>query len=131
MMENSNIDNIKDALKGNADQLENDLGEQGILIKPMMYESLDDEESSNSGKNGNIGLVMSIPLEVNVEIGRCRKTVKEISDFDEGTVVELNKQVDEPVDLVVNGKLIAKGEVVVVGNSFGVRITEVVDTDIV
>lgn len=130
-MEKNSLDSIRKELTENTDNTNNNTDEQGVLIKTMMYEKFDDDESNESEKNGNIGLVMSIPLDVNVEIGRCRKTVKEIADFDEGTVVELNKQLDEPVDLVVNGKLIAKGEVVVIGNSFGVRITEIVDTDIV
>ena len=74
----------------------------------------------------NIGLIMDVPLEVVVELGRTSKSIKEILEFAPGTIVELNKIAGETVDVLVNGKYVAKGEVVVIEESFGVRITEIV-----
>ena len=74
----------------------------------------------------NIGLIMDVPLEVTVELGRTKKSIKEILDFAPGTIVELNKIAGEPVDVLVNGKYVAKGEVVVIEESFGIKITEII-----
>lgn len=73
----------------------------------------------------NIDLIMDVPLEVTVELGRANKSIKEILDFTPGTIIELNKLAGEPVDVLVNGKFVAKGEVVVIEESFGIRITEI------
>ena len=85
--------------------------------------------TGNVGANGqpeNIGLIMDVPLEVTVELGRTKKSIKEILDFAPGTIVELNKIAGEPVDVLVNGKYVAKGEVVVIEESFGIKITEII-----
>jgi flagellar motor switch protein FliN/FliY len=74
---------------------------------------------------GNIGLIMDVSMEMTVELGRTRKQVKEILAMGEGTIVELDKLAGEPVDILVNHKLIAKGEVVVIDENFGVRVTEI------
>ena len=74
----------------------------------------------------NMDLIMDVPLEVTVELGRASKSIKEILDFSPGTIIELNKLAGEPVDVLVNGKLVARGEVVVIEESFGIRITEIV-----
>ncbi len=74
----------------------------------------------------NIGLIMDVPLEVTVELGRTSKSIKEILDFSPGTIIELNKLAGEPIDVLVNGKFVAKGEVVVIEESFGIRVTEII-----
>ncbi|MBE5936427.1 MAG: flagellar motor switch phosphatase FliY [Lachnospiraceae bacterium] len=74
----------------------------------------------------NMDLIMDVPLEVTVELGRANKSIKEILEFSPGTIIELNKLAGEPVDVLVNGKLVAKGEVVVIEESFGIRITEII-----
>ena len=74
----------------------------------------------------NIDLIKEVPLEVTVELGRTTKSIKEILEFAPGTIVELNKIAGETIDLLVNGRRIAKGEVVVIEESFGVRITEII-----
>ena len=74
----------------------------------------------------NIDLIMDVPLEVTVELGRVSKSIKDILDFAPGTIVELNKIAGEAVDVLVNGKYVAKGEVVVIEENFGVRITEII-----
>jgi len=67
-----------------------------------------------------------VPLQVNVELGKATKTIKEILELGPGSVVELDRLAGEPVDMFVNGKLIAKCEVVVINETFGIRITEIV-----
>ncbi|MDR0527025.1 MAG: flagellar motor switch protein FliN [Spirochaetaceae bacterium] len=77
-------------------------------------------------EQGNIGLLMDVFMEMTVELGRTRKLIKEILLMGEGTIIELDKLAGEPVDILVNHKLIAKGEVVVIDENFGVRVTEIV-----
>ena len=73
----------------------------------------------------NIDLIRDVPLEVTVELGRTHKSIQDILDFAPGTIIELNKIAGEPIDVLVNGKYVAKGEVVVIEESFGIRITEI------
>jgi flagellar motor switch protein FliN/FliY len=87
-------------------------------------------EHINAPQNGgNLDLIMSVPVEVSVEVGRTKKRIKEILDFKKGTLVELNRVAGEPMDIFVNGKCIAKGEVVVIEDKFGVRITKIMKTN--
>jgi flagellar motor switch protein FliN/FliY len=74
---------------------------------------------------GNIGILMDVPMQITVELGRTEMTIKEILSLGEGSIVELNKLAGEPVELLVNGKPIAKGGVVVIDENFGIRITEI------
>lgn len=74
----------------------------------------------------NIDLIMDVPLEVTVELGRTNKSIKEILDFSPGTIIELDKLAGEPIDVLVNGKYVAKGEVVVIEENFGIRLTEII-----
>jgi flagellar motor switch protein FliN/FliY len=75
---------------------------------------------------GNISLLMDVYMEMTVELGRTRKLIRDILGMGEGTIIELDKLAGEPVDILVNHKLIAKGEVVVIDENFGVRVTEIV-----
>ena len=75
----------------------------------------------------NINLIMDVPLEVTVELGRTSKSISDILDFGPGKIIELNRIAGEPIDVLVNGKYVAKGEVVVIEESFGVRITEIIN----
>jgi flagellar motor switch protein FliN/FliY len=78
--------------------------------------------------NANMGLMMNVPLSVTVEIGKTKRKIRDIMEFSQGTVIELEKQAGAPVDIVVNGQLIARGDVVVIDDNFGVRVTEIVGT---
>ena len=78
--------------------------------------------------NGNMDLLMGVALDVTVEIGSAKRKIKEVIEFGQGTVIELDKQAGAPVDIVVNGKLLARGDVVVIDDNFGVRITEILGT---
>ncbi len=100
---------------------------QNVTVKPLQFGSLDGDGSfGDEQDSGNLNLVMGVDLNVTVEIGRARKQVKEILALRQGSIVELDKQAGAPVDILVNGKLIARGDVVVIDDNFGVRITEIV-----
>lgn len=87
------------------------------------------EHISAPKNSGNLDLIMSVPVEVSVEVGRTKKRIKEILDFKKGTLVELDRVAGEPMDIFVNGKCIAQGEVVVIEDKFGVRITKIMKTN--
>ena len=100
--------------------------EQSVNVQPAQFSAF------SGGTVGgypaeNIGLIMDVPLEVTVELGRTQKSISDILDFGPGKIIELNKIAGEPIDVLVNGKYVAKGEVVVIEESFGVRITEIVN----
>ncbi len=102
----------------------------GASVKQASYESFDESEPPlTKGETNNLNMIMSVPLKISVEIGRTSKRIKEILDFSAGTIVELDKQAGSPVDVYVNGQAIAKGNVVVVDDFYGVRITEVINND--
>ena len=98
---------------------------QPINVQPAQFQSFQGMEQPVYGQE-NIGLIMDVPLEVTVELGRTSKSIQEILDFAPGTILELNRIAGEPIDILVNGKYVAKGEVVVIEESFGVRITEII-----
>lgn len=93
-------------------------------VQPVQFGSL--QMGAPGHESGNIGLIMDVFMEMTVELGRTRKLIKEILGMGEGTIIELDKLAGEPVDILVNHKLIAKGEVVVIDENFGVRVTEIV-----
>lgn len=79
-----------------------------------------------TAENPNLNLVLDVPVSLTIELGSCQLPMKEVLQLNVGSVVQLDKPVDAPVELSVNGKLIARGEVVVVEDRFGVKITEVI-----
>lgn len=96
------------------------VGAQPVQFQP--FNSLPDPIAQQE----NIDLIMDVPLNVTVELGRTSKSIKEILEFAPGTIIELDKIAGEPIDVLVNGKLVAKGEVVVIEESFGIRVTEII-----
>lgn len=92
-------------------------------VQPVQFPNL--QYGTSGGEQGNIGLIMDVYMEMTVELGRTRKVIKEILGMGEGTIIELDKLAGEPVDILVNHKPIAKGEVVVIDENFGVRVTEI------
>ena len=97
-------------------------------IQPVQLQSFAtyNNTSLNKEQNDNLKLLMGVPLNVSVEIGSTTKKVKEILEFTQGTIIELERQAGAPVDIVVNGNLIARGDVVVIDDNFAVRITEII-----
>lgn len=98
---------------------------QNMNIQPAQFQNFNAGGAMMAGQE-NIGLIMDVPLEVTVELGRTKKSIAEILDFAPGTIIELDKLAGEPIDVLVNGKFVAKGEVVVIEESFGVRVTEII-----
>ena len=99
--------------------------QQDVNVSPAAFQPFSGNLSALTQKE-NIDLIMDVPLEVTVELGRTQKSIKDILEFAPGTIVELNKIAGEAIDVLVNGKYVAKGEVVVIEESFGVRITEII-----
>ena len=97
---------------------------QPVEVHNVKFESL--EQNTNVSGYSNIDLIMDVPLEVSVLLGRTKKSIKDILNLGVGSLIELDKLADEPVEILVNGKMIAYGEVVVVDENFGVRITSIV-----
>lgn len=100
-------------------------GMQPMNVQPAQFQSFSGSGNMVAGQE-NIGLIMDVPLEVTVELGRTKKSIAEILDFAPGTIIELDKIAGEPIDVLVNGKFVAKGEVVVIEESFGIRVTEII-----
>ncbi|NLJ91080.1 MAG: flagellar motor switch phosphatase FliY [Clostridiales bacterium] len=99
---------------------------EDINVQQAMFQPLSGSQDSVSLPE-NINVIMDVPLEVRVELGRTHKSIKEILDFAPGTIIELDKLSGEPVDVLVNDKHVALGEVVVIDEAFGIRITEILD----
>lgn len=109
-------------------------GGQQILKQPTVnvqtpqFPQFGVQSAQAPNMNGNMDLLMGVSLDVSVEIGKAKRKIREIVEFGQGTVIELNKQAGAPVDIVVNGRLLARGDVVVIDDNFGVRITEILGT---
>lgn len=98
---------------------------QQVNVQPAQFQAFSGNVPVGYGPE-NIDLIMDVPLEVTVELGRTSKSIKEILDFTPGTIIELNRIAGEPIDVLVNGKYVAKGEVVIIEESYGIRITEII-----
>ena len=95
-------------------------------VQPAQFQAFTPDYSTLPGAE-NIGIIKDVPLEVTVELGRTKKSISDILDFAPGTIIELDKIAGEPIDVLVNGKFVAKGEVVVIEESFGIRVTEIIN----
>ena len=98
---------------------------RNINVQPVQFANLQNAPYTHMEDN-NLNLLMDIPLKVTVELGRTHKQIKDILELSQGSIIELDKLAGEPVDILVNNKLIAKGEVVVIDENFGVRVTDIV-----
>ena len=99
--------------------------QQNVNIQNAQFQSFSNDYPAMAGQE-NIELIRDVPLEVTVELGRTTKSISDILDFAPGTIIELERIAGEPIDVLVNGKFVAKGEVVVIEESFGVRVTEII-----
>ncbi|MDR1066936.1 MAG: flagellar motor switch phosphatase FliY [Clostridiales bacterium] len=100
---------------------------QDVNVKSARFQNF--SEGGEARQKENIDIIMDVPLEVTVELGRTRKKIKEILEFAPGSVVELDKLAGEAVDIFVNGKFVARGEVVVIDENFGVRVTDIISPE--
>ena len=92
----------------------------------------DDEsilEAASIDNNANLDVILNIPVQVSLELGRTKMDLRDLLQLGQGSVVELERMIDEPLDVLVNGTLVAHGEVVVVDNKFGIRLTDVVSPE--
>ncbi|MBE5885680.1 MAG: flagellar motor switch phosphatase FliY [Lachnospiraceae bacterium] len=96
-----------------------------VNVQPAQFQTFSTQAPQPVAQE-NMGLIMDVPLEVTVELGRTKKSIAEILDFAPGTIIELDKIAGEPIDVLVNGKFVAKGEVVVIEENFGIRVTEII-----
>lgn len=102
-----------------------ELSQQNAAVQNASFSAFDTVDLPQNEKR-NLGMLMDIPLQVTVELGRTKRTVKDILELSSGSIIELDKLAGEPVDIHVNNKLIAQGEVVVIDENFGVRVTDIV-----
>ncbi|MPM85219.1 hypothetical protein SDC9_132297 [bioreactor metagenome] len=98
--------------------------QEQVQVKQAAFQPLSEVAVNNVPKN--IDLILDVPLEVSVELGRTKKNIRDILALSAGSLIELNKLAEEPVDIYINGKKIAYGEVVVIDENFGVKITGIV-----
>jgi flagellar motor switch protein FliN/FliY len=96
-----------------------------VNVTPAQFQTFNNNVNAAPAQE-NIGLIMDVPLEVTVELGRTTKSISEILGFSPGTIIELDRIAGEPIDVLVNGKFVARGEVVVIEESFGIRVTEII-----
>lgn len=93
---------------------------------------MDDErilEAASVGGNANLDVILNIPVQVSLELGRTKMDLRDLLQLGQGSVIELERMIDDPLDVLVNGTLVAHGEVVVVDNKFGIRLTDVVSPE--
>ena len=100
-------------------------GMPNVNVQPAQFQSFS-QDAPNVAGHENINLIMDVPLEVTVELGRTTKSISDILNFAPGTIIDLNRIAGEPIDVLVNGKFVARGEVVVIEENFGVRVTEII-----
>ena len=127
-MTSSQMGNVINAAKSNITHATTVVKDGGINVQSASFPSFAGSPNGSGIPllNGNMDLLMDVPLNVTIEIGKTRKKMREIMEFGQGTIIDLEKQAGAPVDVVVNGQLIARGDVVVIDDNFGVRITEII-----
>lgn len=107
----------------NLDNLADQLAEEA---EAMNAKAKKKDAAPKEGKDRNLDLILDIPLRVSVELGRTKMPVSELLNLTQGSVIELNKLAGEPMEVLVNDKLIARGEAVVINEKFGVRLTDII-----
>lgn len=98
-----------------------------VTVQPVQFASFEDLEQVQGPQNQNLNILLDIKLQLTVELGRTELPIKKVLELTKGSIVTLNKAAGEPVELYANGKLIAYGEVVVIEDNFGLRITHITD----
>lgn len=113
--------NSEDSLV-NTDSEENENIQQMITVRPVKFQKFQPDEPNRAIKK-NLDIMQDVSMHVSVELGRTKATIKDVMDYKEGSIVELDKIAGEQVEVYVNNKLVAKGEVIVIEDKFGVRVT--------
>ncbi len=124
-------DTIKDSFKSNETDFSNNIVNDNkesdipVTVQPVQFASFDEEENIHGKENKNLDLLMNVNLQMSVELGRTELPFKKVLELTRGSIISLDKLAGEPVELFANGKLVAFGEVVVIEDNFGLRITSI------
>ena len=102
-------------------------GDSTVTVQPVQFASFEDLDQVQGPQNQNLNILLDVKLQLTVELGRTELPIKKVLELTKGSIVTLNKAAGEPVELYANGKLIAYGEVVVIEDNFGLRITHITD----
>lgn len=144
MLEDLNLDDEsdKEVIQEEIDEMESKAFDDNILntedeitsdstvtVQPVQFASFDDSVQTSGETNKNLDILMDVKLQLTVELGRAVLPIKKVLELTKGSIIELEKVAGEPVELYANGKLIANGEVVVIEDNFGLRITSITNPD--
>ena len=110
--------------EGSAEAQQEEAVESGDGAEPASFSQL--EETGQAKQTGNLDMIMDIPVVLSVELGRTKMLINDILQLGQGSIIELQKVVGEPMEILINEKLMARGEVVVVNETFGIRLTDIV-----
>lgn len=106
---------------------EEEVSNSTVTVQPVQFASFEDLDQVQGPQNQNLNILLDVKLQLTVELGRTELPIKKVLELTKGSIVTLNKAAGEPVELYANGKLIAYGEVVVIEDNFGLRITHITD----
>lgn len=123
---NNNI-NESEAAAYEPETVQAEKTESTVTVQPVQFASFEDQEQVQGPQNQNLNILLDVKLQLTVELGRTELPIKKVLELTKGSIVTLNKAAGEPVELFANGKLIAYGEVVVIEDNFGLRITHITD----
>lgn len=128
--EDYSFDNIQgEAINAQEVKLDTYTNDEPVTVRPVEFTQFDSYTPTNTDTNKNLELLMDIKLELTVELGRCQLPVKKVLELTRGSIIELDKVAGESVELYANGKHVANGEVVVIEDNFGLRITSITDPE--
>lgn len=131
--DNSNNDTVEDIVEdianNNASEevVDESIQDSTVTVQPVQFASFEDLDQVQGPQNQNLNILLDVKLQLTVELGRTELPIKKVLELTKGSIVTLNKAAGEPVELYANGKLIAYGEVVVIEDNFGLRITHITD----
>ncbi len=123
-IEEINAENVNSANSSNQEDYS-----EPVTVQPIQFASFDASTQTSGEENQNLDLLMDVKLQLTVELGRCELPIKKVLELTRGSIVELDKVAGEPVALYANGKHVANGEVVVIDDNFGLRITNISDPE--
>lgn len=124
-IENQDLDSADDWAAAMAEQADSVEVEEGLPASAE-FEDLEDTSGGPAGVEANMDVILDIPVTISMEIGRTNISIRNLLQLNQGSVVELDRLAGEPMDVLVNGTLVAHGEVVVVNEKFGIRLTDVI-----
>ena len=125
--ENTETENDDSEETSEDEETDEELDENTIMVQPVQFASFEDLDQVQGPQNQNLNILLDVKLQLSVELGKTELPIKKVLELTKGSIVTLNKAAGEPVELYANGKLIAFGEVVVIEDNFGLRITHITD----